>query len=858
MNESRPTDAASGDAASPIGRLPAAGRLARRYFTRVPVSIAFAVLLIATAIISGTIAGHPSKATLDAWAAGVLTTIGQAHWWSPVTALFIPWDPFQLVAGVIASLTLLGISERLMGSRRVVLAFLVTGALGVSIGVLLQWAGSLAGEWWALGTSIDLTLDPLTGITGALLTASAFAGVFWRRRIRVVSFAFILVFVLYDGDSSNVYRLNAAVLGLFLGALLTRDASTLRARRSSKAEARTLIATVVAVTAIGPIVGIVNPNGLTPFSLLSTLFDQRAPVTQSQLSDCASTAATTTDITAACKDAFIDASASGPGPFLLTFVPLALLLVAAWGLRRGRRFALWLAIAVNVVLVLMAYFSFDIVTSLQDAEAAGIAGWDLGELIVWAAAALLLPIGILVVLWRSRHLFTVRASDAAYVKFTLWTLLALAVLATVYFVLGLVGLASYQPAASVLDLGIDTLKRFLPTQFVASIDPVVVPRSDIAYVPYQSVGVVFWIVFIGGCILLMRDTETRNRATDHAKLRALLHSGGGGSLSFMATWPGNTYWFTPSGSGAVAYRVINDVAITLADPISLPEHDEETIDGFVAFCDENGWTPVFYSVHPRVMPLFEARGWQSMPVGEETILDPSRFELAGKPWQKVRQALNRGVKEGMTAVWTSWDELPFAFSAQINAISEAWVSEKSLPEMGFTLGSVEELRDRDVKLMLAVDTDERVQAVTSWMPTYRDGVPIGWTLDFMRRADGSMNGTMEFLIASAALHMKEQGATLLSLSGAPLATKPLAAGENPPAPTAMTRMLDLLARTLEPAYGFSTLFRFKSKFNPRYETISMAYPDPLALPAIGVAIGRAYVPNVSPQEAVALVRTLAG
>ena len=73
-----------------------------------------------------------------------------------------------------------------------------------------------------------------------------------------------------------------------------------------------------------------------------------------------------------------------------------------------------------------------------------------------------------------------------------------------------------------------------------------------------------------------------------------------------------------------------------------------------------------------------------MPVGEETILDPSRFELAGKPWQKVRQALNRGVKEGMSAVWTSWDELPFPFSAQINAISEAWVSEKSLPEMGFT------------------------------------------------------------------------------------------------------------------------------------------------------------------------------
>ena len=40
----------------------------------------------------------------------------------------------------------------------------------------LQWIGSLAGEWWATGTSADLTLDPLAGIVGALITATAFMG----------------------------------------------------------------------------------------------------------------------------------------------------------------------------------------------------------------------------------------------------------------------------------------------------------------------------------------------------------------------------------------------------------------------------------------------------------------------------------------------------------------------------------------------------------------------------------------------------------------------------------------------------------------------------------------------------------
>jgi lysylphosphatidylglycerol synthetase-like protein (DUF2156 family) len=72
----------------------------------------------------------------------------------------------------------------------------------------------------------------------------------------------------------------------------------------------------------------------------------------------------------------------------------------------------------------------------------------------------------------------------------------------------------------------------------------------------------------------------------------------------------------------------------------------------------------------------------------------------------------------------------------------------------------------------------------------------------------------------------------------------------------MDRLLSFLAKTLEPAYGFASLFTFKSKFNPTYETIYMAYPDAVALPAIGNAIGKAYLPDANAREYVALARTL--
>lgn len=836
----------------PTGRLRSGAETAAAFARRIPFSIALAVLLIATAIVTGTALGAASDPTVTSWAAGVRTTFEATAWWTAATALVIPWDPFQLVVGVLAAVLLLGVAERRMGTWRTVVAFAVTGVLGILLGTSLQWAGSRFGEWWATGTSADLTLDPLTGVVGALVTATAFMGALWRRRIRVVTLAFVLVFVLYDGDTSNVYRLFAILVALPLGALLARDASTLRLRRSSHRETRTLVASVVAVTAVGPVVAFATRSTLTPFAFSSYLFADDPLSYDAVVARCGADPSG-----GECLRELAILSSQGAGMFVLSFVPVVLLVLAAWGLRNGRRFAWWLAIAVNAAVLLFARSSFDVSNAVNELDPADWSVFDVGELLVWVLAAALLPIAIIVMLLVTRRDFRVRAARGALGRF--WAVVAgsFVVLAATYLVIGLATIDEYWPPAAPADLAVDTLKRFVPPHFLAAADPIVLPGHDLTSAAAQWVGPVFWAVFVVAAVRLMSTTRARRaKAADDDRLRALLRRHGGGTLGFMATWPGNTPWFSDDGEAAVAYRVINGIAITMSDPICAPARAEQTVRGFAAFCDVNGWTPVFYSAHAQYLPIFEALGWQHMSVGEETIVRTTGLELTGKPWQKVRQALNRGIKEGLTTVWTSWRELPLATAAEITAISEEWVAEKELPEMGFTLGGMDELKDDDVRLMLAVAPDGRLQAVTSWLPVYRDDAVVGWTIDFMRRADDSMNGVMEFLIASAALHMKETGAEVLSLSGAPLATKPVAAGEQAPPPTAMTRLLEWLAHTLEPAYGFSSLFRFKAKFNPEYETISMAYPDPLALPAIGVAIGKAYLPEVSPKEALALARTL--
>ena len=68
--------------------------------------------------------------------------------------------------------------------------------------------------------------------------------------------------------------------------------------------------------------------------------------------------------------------------------------------------------------------------------------------------------------------------------------------------------------------------------------------------------------------------------------------------------------------------------------------------------------------------------------------------------------------------------------------------------------------------------------------------------------------------------------------------------------------LQIVADWMEPAYGFHSLFNFKRKFQPAEAPVYVCYPDPAALPQIGLAVVRAYVPSVTPAEVAGMLSTL--
>jgi len=806
-----------------------------------PLTLALLVALWVVGAATGSIGEGPEQSLLEQVGVGI-PTLRDGHWWTPVSSLVWCSGIGSYVALSLLLVLIGPFAERRLGTGRSAAVLVVGQVLGTLIGTALVRLGVAADLGWTLDIQDQIALSPGAGLFALAAVLSYRLSVLWRRRLRVLVVLVPLVMMLYVGHLQAVQRLSGVLVGLALGALLYRR-SLHRPYRASQSETRVLVALCLVATAIGPLVASLYQDAIGPFNTLGDLYFSHVPSAEEIASACEESAD-------ACARAhstqqFFDS----PGRLMAALVP-ALLVVLAEGLRRGLRLAWWITVVTELAWIGLLCWVLTI--SYDDfAQTGGTA--FLYELI---GEALLLPAGMVVLLLVTRRRFDQRLARRDVLRLG-WVVGGTLVLTCAAYVgIGWLLRAQYQPDATLGRLFAGLPSELLPPAYNDLLPDYPVAVDSGARFLENYLGLIFWVITLVALLLAFRRPVLHTDAEDAGRARALLVEYGGSTLSFISTWDGNHYWFDAEGLAAVPYRVESSVgmaavALTTGDPFGEPQARRRAVAGFAAYCDSRGWTPCFYSCTRDIRDAAVELGWRSLQVAEDTVVPLPDLAFTGKKWQDIRTSLNKAGKAGITAEWWTYQDAPIAIRDQIRSISEEWVSDKGLPEMGFTLGGLAELDDPAVRVLVAVDQDRTVHGLTSWMPVYRDGAPVGWTLDFMRRRTEGFRGVMEFLIASAALGFKEEGAEFLSLSGAPLARS-----DRGEPPTALQRMLDWMGRVLEPVYGFRSLLAFKAKFQPEYRPMYMVYPDPAALAAITRAIGKAYLPHMTPSQGVRLMRRL--
>ena len=123
--------------------------------------------------------------------------------------------------------------------------------------------------------------------------------------------------------------------------------------------------------------------------------------------------------------------------------------------------------------------------------------------------------------------------------------------------------------------------------------------------------------------------------------------GGGHTLSFMSTWPGNSFWFDPEVPMPPWPTGCRDSSRWRSEARSAPRSPTRASSRrFVRFCGDHGWTATFYGVDDAALDTFAALRWQRLKVAEEAVLRPRDWNPTGKKWQDIRTAICRNRNQG--------------------------------------------------------------------------------------------------------------------------------------------------------------------------------------------------------------------
>src|ERR1700712_2404342 len=97
---------------------------------------AFVVALFLTHGFTG-----PTLAQRTQIGTGFSQVVLNGRWWTPITSVFVSDGGAQVIFVLLGIIVLIGISERVMGAARTLLAFVATSIVGAVVGITAQAVG---------------------------------------------------------------------------------------------------------------------------------------------------------------------------------------------------------------------------------------------------------------------------------------------------------------------------------------------------------------------------------------------------------------------------------------------------------------------------------------------------------------------------------------------------------------------------------------------------------------------------------------------------------------------------------------------------------------------------------------------
>ncbi len=275
------------------------------------------------------------------------------------------------------------------------------------------------------------------------------------------------------------------------------------------------------------------------------------------------------------------------------------------------------------------------------------------------------------------------------------------------------------------------------------------------------------LLMVAAAVVLMWPTSARSNPADLPRIFALVNATTGDPLAPFAMQASKCYHFTADGTAALAYRTRLGFAVVSGDPIGDDARFTALVADFAAMCHTRGWRIVVLGCSDRRADLWSdpsvlGRKLYPVPIGRDVVIDVTTFDMVGRKYRNLRQAVQRTHNFGVTTEVVDEQGLDDRLLAELTEVMLASPS-GSRTERGFSMALDGTLVGRypGVALIIARDKDGRVQGFHRYASA---GYGTEVTLDVPWRRRGAPNGIDERLSVDMITAAREQGAQRLSLA----------------------------------------------------------------------------------------------
>jgi lysyl-tRNA synthetase, class II len=287
--------------------------------------------------------------------------------------------------------------------------------------------------------------------------------------------------------------------------------------------------------------------------------------------------------------------------------------------------------------------------------------------------------------------------------------------------------------------------------------------------------------------------------------------------------------FSPSGKAAVVYRVVGGVTLAAGDPLGDPEAWPGAIHAWLDEADTYAWIPGVIGASEDGAIAYKRAGLDSLELGDEAVLHLDEFSLEGRSMRVVRQAVNRVKRAGYILDVRRQRDLDPAELEEVRASAEALRGEEVERGFSMALGRLGDSRDPDLVVARARDAESRLVAVLTFVPWGHDGL----SLDLMRRAGDSENGTVEFVIVGVVQQAAALGVRRISLNFAVFRSvfeRGARVGAGP-----VLRLWHRLLLVASRWWQIESLYRANAKYQPEWVPRFVCFRRAGELPRVGLA-----------------------